>query len=494
MLSCEQVDALFIQSEQKVTEGLITKKLVQKNAYYGKIPDAGSFPLHSGTRIRGWRLGRIGVPNDEGWNGIEDGLCQTNACDFNPEVISHGSTDYFFSLVQRDLRTDWICLDSMQFRQFPEDEVMHLENGLRDASRYVHEEFRRSRYILFGLHKGISILPADGDGVPVVDFTSCDGQELVDNAFVFETRVNGEMDESHVRVCADPTAHGGTGIDFIGELTLDQLDIATERLEYEDDVYLDGTDLFDVLLPSKRLRNQLALQESSAMANAPAQVTTYDMIDLRQTYGTEGVLRNYSFRSDIHAMRFYPDVAFNTAMVAGIGYAFDPNDPNTWPRFVRVYPYKKTASRLTDGTQQGIDWVTNENYLKAPFGITTILNKRVMDVMSFPELTGVSSATTRESYSWEGIARWKNPDWECNVKRNKGFWMMNFRLAARPQRNEEGYSWFHRMSRNIRLRGLTCDLPTSSAELDYTPYCFNAFGSTDGSAVDSGIGVNVSQD
>lgn len=492
MLSCEQIDATFIESEQKVSRSLLKKKMVPGNAYYGKIPDGGSFPLHSGTRIKGRRLGRVTVPDDQGWNPIKDQLCETSACDFNPELMHHGSSDYFFSVVQRDIRTDWLCLDSLAFRDFVEDEVGHLEDGLRDGSRYVHEEFRRSRYLLFCRNHNLAIIPPNGANTgPVVDYQSCQGNEVIDGAWVFESRDSGEMDESHVRVCINPlaTGYGADGYyGQIGELTMDMLDLAKAQLEYEDEGYLGDTGLWDVLLAEQRMANRLVLQENALMGFAASNVQGgWNLLDLRQNYGTERVIRDYSLRTDRYAMKFFPDYVFNVALVAGLGYAFNAQDPATWPRFTRVYAYVPVKAQYA-----GVVFQRNPNFLRAPFGISTILNKRVMEVMSFPDTSGYGSATYGDMFSWDGIAKWRNPDWECNVKRNKGFWMLNFRMAAKQAYDEEGYAWFHRINLGLALRGNTCVPNVPECTDEVTPYCFDAFGGGAGD-VDTGLGVNAAQ-
>jgi len=471
VLECQEVDTLFIQSEQKVTDRLNRYKMVTKNAYYGKVPDGRPFPLKSGTRIKGYKLGRIGIPDCTGWRPITDELCSTNACSFEPDVIQHGHGDYYFSLVEKDLRTDWLCIDSLSLREMAEDEVMHLEEGLQKASRYVHEEFRRSRYLLFGKNKIVAVVPDDG-GEPSTNSKDC-ANEMVDNGYIFEVRDNGEIDECNIRVRVNPSQ-----ITYISELSLDMLDYAEERLEYEDEAFLDGVGLYDVLLCDKRVANKLALQESEDMANSPAQGGNgWSLIDLRQAYGTQRVLRDYSLRSDIHAMRFFPDTGFNATLET-----YNEDAPDTWPRFNRVFPYIARNAPVA-----GVEFVTNENYLNAPFGISTILSTRVMDVMSFPNTVSVGGASKVGGFGYEGTAQWQNPDWPCNVNRDKGFWKMRFRLSARQNRDEEGYSWFHRIDRRKRLVGNTCPLPTKLCSDDVTAYCFSGMG---GSLVDPGTGEN----
>jgi hypothetical protein len=478
-LECEQIDTLFIESEQAVTRGLITKKMVAKNAYYGKVPDGGQFPLNSGTRIKGLRLGRIGMPNlGTGWRPVEDEACTTNACDWDPEVISHGHSDYFFSLVQKDLRTDWVCIDSLAFRSMPEQELAHLEDGIRNISRAVHEEFRRSRFLLFGRNKLLALVGEDGEGVPNEAEIACSDAGMLTNGYVFETRANGEMDENHVRVRVDPV---DVGLERIAELSLDMLDFARARLAYEEDSYLEGTNLFDTLLPDPNMSNKLALQENERVDSA-ASNGVYNGINLSQDYGTERVLRKYAMRDDIHAMRFYPDVAFNEDLVASEGYAYDDENPETWPRMVRVHAYKPVKSKVA-----GVEFVLDPAYLRAPFGITTIMQKEVMSVMSFPNVQRVGNAAKVGGFGYEGTAQWQNPDWPCNVNRDKGFWKLRFRLAAKQEKDELGYSWFHRVDKSIRLVGNKCSLPTNPAIEAVTPYCYEGLGGP----VDSGLGVNA---
>lgn len=457
MLECAEIDTLFIQSEQVVSENMLKNRHVNTNAYVGRIPDGGSFPLRSGTRIKAYRLGRVAIPTDGGWRPVVDEQCQTNACDFAPEVVSHGSEEYFYSLVGRDMRTDWICIDSMSLRAYPEAELAHLEQGIQDTTRYIFEEFYRSRFILFCDNKIVVTVGVDEEDAPI-DTELCDDTNINYQGFVFEQRENGEMDERYVRV-AVPVAD----IPNIAALSLDLLDEAQTVLEYSDETYMENTSLYDVLLPDARISNQLVLDENELMGGAGSQVQGgWDLLELNQAYGTQRVIRNYSFRRDKGAMRFFPDTVFNATLAT-----FDETDPDTWPRFVRVFPYRKVkASKL------GVKDVPNPNYKKAPFGITTMPNKRVMEVMSFPNEVSVGGASKVGGVGWDGTAQWVNPPWECNVKRNKGFWMMCYRLAARPNYTEDGFSFFHRLNPKIRLKAVPCPPSLLGDYTEVAPYCF----------------------
>lgn len=455
--ACGELNLAFIQAEQQVTRNLVSTKWRATNHYYGKIPDGEPFPLGSGTHIKGRTLGKVFVPNEGGWRRVEDGLCETNACGVEPEVISHGNGDYEFDLVQRDLRTDWICIDSAALREMADKELMKLEEGLQNASRFVHEEFRRSRYYHYSANK-LGALVSDTSGDLVLDCAN----DLIDNFYIFEEREGGEIDENYVRVKVNLATDS---LDSIAELSLDMFDVATERLMYEDVEYnyLNGTRLYDALLADKRMANKLAIQEDTIMNNSASQ-GGYNMVELSQKYGTERVLRNYSLRCDSHAARFYPDDAFNASLPT-----FDEENPATWPRMRRVYPYRPGRSKVA-----GMEGIVNLDYLKAPFGISTILIPRVMDVMSFPNVVSVGGARKAGmagGLGYEGTAQWINPDWECNLTRDKGFWLLRFRMAARPGYVDEGYTYFHKIDHRLRLAGNPCESPDVPCYDEVTPYC-----------------------
>lgn len=482
-MNCEQLNTLFIEAQQQVTNDLISRKWNPTNGYYGKTNDGGRFPLNSGTTIKGYELGRVTIPQGQGWRPVEDALCATNACDFDPEVMHSGSDEYQFSLIATDVRTDWVCLASLALRAMPGKEIAKLEDGMRAANQRIQDELRRSRYLMLGLHKIVNTVDAvtvdlPGGGtvdLPAEDYQSCTDNSL-DNAYVFEQRANGEMDENHVRVCVLPSK-----ISYISEMTPDMADSAKRLLQYDasEGAATVAKVLYDLLLPDGKISGRMAKMENAEMDNA-ATYGGYNMLDLRQGWGIERVIRDYATRQDVYGMRFFPDTATN----AGLDdESFDLNDPSTWPRFNRVHPYKYVKALI------GVKAVPDPDYDKAPFGISTILNPRVMEVMSFPNTMSVGSGKVVGGYGFDGTANWVNPDWECNLTREKGFWMMRFRAAIRPDYANEGFSWFHRLNHRMALRGNQCAIPTRVVPDDVTPYCYEGLGGS----VNSGNGSNVVQ-
>ena len=480
---CAQLNLAFKQSEQQLSDSLIKYKAKISNAYWGKVRSGGAFPKASGTEIKIVKLGRSLI-NPPRWQGVTDTLCNTNAC-ANPEqeLIHMGFEEDSYSLARTAFRTDWICIDSTVFREMAPTELANFEDNIRLSVRYCWEEFSRSRYIHFCQNKVVALMDDDDltDGCCDTLKAKCTASNIDTDSFRWARYAkldgsDGEINENYVFVKVNPTK-----IANIAELSLDMLDEALIDLESEDDnmpFIGEGIDLFDVVLAHPRMGNRFVQQEDRRMNNAMS-YGGYDAAMLKRTLGTKGVFRDhYSVRYDAHSARFYPDEEYNNALVAQGGYAFDESDPETWPRFVRVYRYRPQASSVEGG---GIIWVPNkENYQRAPFAISTIFSPNVIAQESYPEITGIGSAQKAgvgKSHTYAGNAVWHNPDWQCNEDRNKGFWKVHMGAAMRPIKPEFGYAYFHRIDHRIRLQANCCALPSKTCHAPVSPYCYDGVGS-----------------
>lgn len=460
---CEQLDLAFKISEQAVTDRLIKKRARISNAYWGRVKDDGSFPLNRGTSIKGIRLGRILVENERGWSGVaSSSYCSTDMCEQKvPDVIKHGFDEYSYSIVSRQIRSDWFCLNDLAIREIPDEEIAHFESGLQDASRYVWDEFLRSRYSNFCDNKILAKQTAAASNREVV----CQSA-IVEDAYIFELRaaepnVDPEIDENRIRVNCDPD-----DIDLISELTFDMLDVAQERLMYEDEAFFsEEFPVLDTVLAAPVMGKRMMEIENLDMDQAMS-MGGYDAGKLRRILGTKWVAREvYAARYDVHAPRFYPDNDFNDTLAA-----FDSANPQTWPRFVRVYPYVPQAADIA-----GIKFVYNDNYRKAPFGISNIFTKQVIEMQHYPEIAGYGTAQKGQrgkSLSYGGNATWINPDWPCNEDREMGFWKLRFGAAIKPWMTEQGYSYFHRINRKLTLANDTCTIDDLPCEDDVLAYCY----------------------
>ena len=81
-----------------------------------------------------------------------------------------------------------------------------------------------------------------------------------------------------------------------------------------------------------------------------------------------------------------------------------------------------------------------------------------------------------KSLGYGGNATWINPDWPCNEDREMGFWKLRFGAAIKPWITEEGYSYFHRINRELTLAADCCEIPATPCEDDILAYCYAGVG------------------
>jgi hypothetical protein len=500
MIDCGPINDIFKEAEQAVDKSIIKKKFKVSNAYWGKVVQDGQWPLHSGARIKKTRLTAYGFgQHDVGWEPIDDAICDSDLCaDPTVDRLQHGGFEsIYFGPERFRINSDWICLDKLLMREMPEQEIAHLEDYLTKATRYFWEEFYRSRYIDACENKVLALVPQsllDGDTCACNVSSICTPEINTENGFAWGRRPSGTVDERYIYVNCRVTDIGR-----ISDLGLDMLDIAKIELSHEDDnmPWLDdGVYLFDVLIGDPRQNIRFGETENHLMDRASS-YGGYKPEELKRMIGTERVWRDsYSIRYDRHAARFFPDAAYNTALVVA-GTVYDPSDPDTWPRFKRVFPWKPqkiaVSSPVDGSTSWGVKHVKNKNYIYAPFVINTIFSPKVINAMSFPTAMSVAGAklsATSSRKSLDGVAKWVNPDWQCNPYGEKGFWTLGFAAAIRPEYTEYGWAFLTRMNHSISLQGNPCAIGEADCVKRISAYCYSGL-SGDDAALNGTPGANV---
>ena len=458
--NCEQVNTLFIQGQQHINRNLIKKKFVPSNAYFGRVP-SGTFPTHSGFTQRGHRLHRQAPPKCQEWRKLEQDVCNTNLCDFDPETVPlNGSETYYWFPVQLDYKTDWLCLDSLIFNEFPEEEIAHIENHLQNVNREVNEEFARTWYTHHSANKWVGLLPCDtslegasGDACNQV-LCGCNTESL-NYAWQFETYDNGTPNSCRLRV---QLPHDQ--LYRISAMSLDLLDEAIIQLQLDGDYIMDSIQMFDLVVPDLKVSRQLQRQDDTINGGYKS-TGGYRAGDLDRSLGVQKVINNYALRYDNRALKYVPAQIADQPLPA----AFDAADPDTWALLIRVNPYIPSKKEI------GIGFDPNPEWQYAPFAVSNIFQPRVGAIEDVPGTNGMGSARKVDPKGDSGVFSWKNPDWTCNVKRNKGFWMASHRLAFHPREVELGHSFLHRLDHRLRLVEIGCDITTKLCEDEISPYC-----------------------
>lgn len=483
-MTCPEFDTIFKDSEQKISSDLVKKKYKLANAWWGRVPDGTEFPRNSGTNIKKVRLTRIGFGEMEvGWQTITDDGCTSNLCaDVDRDTMSRGWDESFYSIERFGIKTDDICLALLPFREMPEEELMHFEDHLRKASQYFWNEYARSRWVHIAENKMVvNVNPNVLDACGTCDIVkrTCNPDVHLDG-FVFWRRNSdgvstvtgsGPIDERYLSVNVNPSQ-----ITTISELTCDILDIASQRLELEDEnmpFLSEGTKMFDVVLPHPRIGTRLKYIEDEQMKNVAAY--SGDIQRLMLKLGTTGTLRDmYSIRYDNGGMRLYPDTIYNATIFANYG-AYDPNDPQTWPRFRRVFPY--VPRKNSNGS---VKYILNDKYIAAPFGVSMIFTPLVYRIQSWPETRSVGSAAVGDLVrNYAGSVKWINEyDKKCNPRKEIGHWELDFGAAAEPHLPENGYAFFHRIDHTVALAQSSCAIPDPGCfEDSLSAHCYKSVDS-----------------
>lgn len=476
---CKQFDTAFRAAEQQISDSIVSKKAnLGRNAYWGHVPHAGDFPLHSGTSIKQIRLSRIGFGDmSVGWRQVQDDGCFTNVCEA-PErpTFAHGSTESFYSLEEFGFQSPEICLRVLRFRQMGERELAKIEEHLRVQAQFFWNEYYRSRYIHTVEKKIVAQVPEgsiDGNGVCESLVYSCAPNIRTMEGFKFShrsptgpdvTATTYPIDERYVHVNV-PVSE----IPTISELSVDLIEQPSIEMELDDanrPLLDEGIPFFDVIVPDAKISNRLAhlerLQENQCL-----NTVIYNGKDLSLKYGIKRIFRDmFSLRYDLHGMKFYPDVVYNQDLDP-----YDPSDPATWPRFVRVFAYINV--RNPNGT---VGAIPNPYFMRAPFGITTIFSPKVMRSRSIPEAVSVGGARVGDqARRFNGEVRWVNEyDKVCNPHREKGHWELDFGAAIEPDEPENGAAFFHRLNHTVALSGGDCRIPIlPCTNSDLSNFCYN---------------------
>lgn len=451
-LSCQDADQIMRESREYFNP-FVVKKMAINSIYYGRL-EVREWPLNTLPEQTAFRLNRGWYNPNLPWKTVNSGRCEQDSCQSEFEMIARpGSESYTFRQVRKDMRTPFYCLTDMMYRLFPMEEVDHQWETNAGITKNVNEEFARSNWVGSSGHRWATIASDSS-------LISC---EMIDDNMWFVKEYEGTDESSfnvqYVYVKIDPANIGSIGL-----LAMDNLDDALVNLQREDDAYrLDvseyaGRPLLEIITPDPRIPRQM-WQYSKQSGGWWESDAGFDDKMIQYALGIDRVIGNYAFCTDINGLRFDVDWTYNNGLPA-----FDEGDVDTWPRLVRVLPYYPVLSEL------GCKWDQNPRYNRADFGITTAwINNQMIKWMP-PGFTGVGEAQGA-TQNFAGQWQWKNPDWECNIKRDQGFFWTQFRMAMQVQDPTMLHSFLHRLNNSRIIPGACCPLNSNY----YNPTALDCF-------------------
>jgi hypothetical protein len=467
---CEDVDTYFREGREFFNETYV-KKLAQTSVYFSRVGES-TWPMNSGVDQKGFRFGRGFFDPTKPWKKVVSERCNSNSCDSEPErIIRPGTSSYFWSLMRKELMTDWFCVEDLMYRLLPVEEIMQFEASNAKITRTVHEEFIRASYIGGAGHHWLALVNDDNEYCNPLDdqawemrlFTA-DGETGYDTRYIYV-----KLDAVNFK--------------YIATLSLDQLDDALVDLGDEDEAFrVDLRDMgilkMDIIVPDAKVARKLFVQakESNGFWHCDAEFDK-TLSDLR--LGIPRTIGDYTFAYDGNAFKYNSDSVYNLPGAGGgptgAGLpAFNANDPTTWPRMVRVMRY------VEEPTEIGYHYVPGDDYRRADFGVSIHWMNDALHKWRNPNWTGAGQVKM-DDQNYSGDFTWNRPDWECNRKRKMGFFDCEFRLGMQVKDPTIMHVFLHRLDLSKNLTTSPCPIIANyvpPAKID-TYVCQGVGGVTD---------------
>lgn len=476
--SCEEVDTFFREGREHFNP-MFVKKLAQVSVYFTRVNEE-TWPLNTGTTQRGFRFGRGFYDPTRPWRAITSARCQQDSCDVKADVIQRsGNESYTWELIKKELQTKWFCVEDLMYRLFPVDEVEQMVMGHAKITRSVHEEIIRTTYVGGAGHKWTAFVNEDNEYCTAEDDESFvmlewNENETLTNA-ILGTAADSDpafsgYDSRYIYVKVAPIAldtTGATTLATIASLSLDMLDDALESLGDEDeakriDLRDRGIMKMDIIVPNARVGRQIFRQakESNGFWNTDAEFDA-TLTDLR--FGIPRTVGDYAIAYDGNALRYNADTAYNTALLASGGYAFDADDHTTWLRLVRVTKYYEVPTDL------GYDYIPDPEYKTADFGISVSWINNGLVKWRNPNWTGTGDVQM-SSQNYSGEWNFRRPIWECNPKGKNGYFDAEFRLGMQIKDPTIMHVMLHRLDNSKSFTTSPCQVQAYTPRAKIDPY------------------------
>jgi hypothetical protein len=405
----------------------------------GMIKDGGRFPVGSGFAARVTTLAqqRLGSTDLNLWQDMV-GL-QTDcvvSCDPPTKVVDPGNAQHnWYRLMHVAYNTKPYCLESMfaDALNLPA-QIAQIFEDLKYISKDVMDEFYRNNYVGLSSNLWMPYDPPQNQG---------GNPALLSQAWQFATDANGNVNTKYIIL--DNTVNPNN----IGLLSTDVLNLVRNRGIPTGTFAADGE---ITLLSDYQTFSNLPLYDTNRREDNRFRAP----VTLNPEYVATTHYAGYGLKNDFFALRYY----WTTT---------EPGYPNGVLK--RVFHWSDQA------ISEGCFSTTNEAYENADFQLSIPWSMKGVFEMQNGEqpLSAGSGANFQASASpWDGTWRWINEVNEvtpCNQDRNKGYWRMVLKKAAKPiQFGYRGNVILHRLFPN---RGITRSCQTLGTLVTGSVDCTN---------------------
>lgn len=421
----------------------IFKRLNGRNGVWeGMIPNGGQFPLFSGYAARVTTLAqqRLGYQDLNLWQpmvGLQADCAVT--CDPPTKVVDPGNAQHnWYRLMNIAYNTKPYCLESMMSAPLNiNEQIEQVYKDLMYIRMDVMDEFYRNNYVGLSAFQWLAYdPPANQPGSPA----------LLQDQWRFATDANGGVDTRYIILnpTVNPNNIGMLSTDILNRIRNYGIPMGTFNPEGTIRLVTDYESFSNMPLYDTNRREDNRFR-APVVLNPDYVATT--------TYG------GYTLKNDFFQLRY---------MWRG------PGEVPGYPAGVLERIYQWSNQQISEGCFSQ----TNQDYIDADF----CLNIPFSDMESVFEMqsgetplsagSGVNFADPASP--WNGTWRWVNEVNEvtpCNQDRNKGYWRMVLKKAAKPVMfGQRGHIL---LSRRYPLRGITRNCNTLLSPTTGSADCLN---------------------
>lgn len=360
------------------------------------------------------------------------------------------------------LRSDPICIPHLQFRHDPLEEIDRFERGFIESANNITQDKFLLEYLSRCETKAIWQIPDDvisaGNEDLIAEICGNMQHGTSDFEFVrFPTVDNlpGQIDPRFLLVKIDPRITNWRK--KISQPTVDMAVEASTAQQYDTDAFVaPEIRMVDFAVPSAKTITTLSKQERELenTSNLGLSRTDEDVLKMK----TKAVFRSeVSARVDQSIPRYAPDNTYNASLVATAGYAFDADDPLTWARLIRIYPFK-----VEHGTEGRSSSVPNPDFPRAPFAICYSFSPRVMSYyhLPVPVSYGMAKIDNNAEVNMKGDIKFMTDD-----EGTSGYYQAKYGYAFKTDSPEYGFAFLVRLVNSHTVQGTSCEVPSITGTL-----------------------------
>ncbi len=386
------------------------------------IMDGGQFPVNSGfaSRVTTLAQQRLGYADLNLWRPMDASLSDCDAtCDPPTKFVDPGNAQHqWYRLLEVAYNTTPYCLDQIFSNHLnPQEQIAQIFWDIKMITSDVMDEFDRNNQVGLSAYRWMGYDPTQAQG---------GSPGLLSQEWRFATDANGNVDTSIIILDPSVTAANIAMIstDMLNLIRNRGIPIGTFSPEGQVTVVTDYQTFNDMPLYDSNRRTDARFRQPAATDPSYAATQSY---------------AGYDLKNDFFALRYYAttDAAYPGTTV-----------------LKRVFQWANNT--MSEGCWSNV----NQAYEDADFQISIPWSDmRPVFVRQNGEIplsagSGVNFQATASP--WNGTWRWLNEINEitpCNVDRNKGFWRMVLKKAARPiQFGQRGNVILHR---RYPTRGIT---------------------------------------